>query len=144
MRYFDMVFKNKTLHWFIAIAWTIFLSILLLQPESQTIIPTGIQPAPPSLKREILFSTVHLVTMGFTAIIWCFALGIRKKDYPLIALVMMLVSYGLSVEYLQGFVAGRTAQWWDMLANIIGISLGIYAWISVMTITNFRKFVFTR
>lgn len=123
------IIQNKGIRWAIAIAWTVFLSILLLQPENQPIIPTGVQPAPPSLSRELLFSSVHIITMSVTAILWAFALNIQIKNYRLMALIIVLINFGLGVEYLQGSIPGRTAQWWDMLANVIGICVGLCLWI---------------
>lgn len=122
------LFTGRIFRWAITITWTIFLSILLLQPENQPIIPTGVQPAPPSLSREILFSSVHIIAMSLTALLWCFAFNIRDSTFGVVSLIIVLVSYGLVVEYLQGSVPGRTAQWWDMLANSMGIGLGFWLW----------------
>ncbi len=114
----------------LAIIWTIILTVLLLQPENQPIIPTGVQPAPPSLQREILFSTMHLLTFAITAWIWCFALNMSTDSKLKLAIILVsLLAYGLSVEYLQTGVPGRTAQWWDMLANCIGIMTGCSIWL---------------
>lgn len=38
----------------IALAWTIYLCILLVQPEQQPLIPTTLPPGPPSFERELL------------------------------------------------------------------------------------------
>ena len=34
-------------------------------------------------------------------------------------------SYGALMELLQNFVSGRTASWYDVIANILGIVVGI-------------------
>lgn len=108
----------------LAILWTIVLTILLLQPTTQPIIPTGIQGAPPSLERELLFSTGHILTFAFTVLVWSWALHIRR-GWHLVLLCGLLLAYGVLAEYAQSTVPGRAAQWWDMLANGIGVVLGI-------------------
>lgn len=122
--------RNPFLLYLIAMIWTIVLSIILLQPENQPIIPTGVQPAPPSLEREIFFSSLHIITFTLTAIIWCFALKPNLDSRGLlISFVITMLAYGLTVEYLQSTIPGRNAQWWDMLANCIGIACGLMLWL---------------
>ncbi len=133
----------NALRWAIAISWTIFLSILLLQPENLPIISTGVQPAPPSLGREILFSSVHIIAMSVTALLWCFAFNIKDNLFSIASLAIVLVGYGISVEYLQGSVPGRATQWWDMLANSIGIGLGFWLWYRLKKSTKFKQLAIT-
>lgn len=116
--------------WIIAIGWTLIFSYLLIQPEQQATIHTIVQPAPPSLEREILFTSLHLLTFSFTAWIWCLALCPTEEDQSLlIALGLILLIYGGGAELLQMQIPGRTAQWWDMTANILGILAGIGLWV---------------
>lgn len=118
--------NNRFIRWGIALAWTLYLTILLLQPELQQLIPTGIPPAPPSLEREIFFTVMHLFFFGTTAVLWCFAL--EKELAPTMALLIaaiFLLSFGFVTELAQGTVAGRTPQMGDMLANITGVCLGL-------------------
>jgi VanZ family protein len=118
--------NNRFIRWTLAITWTLCLTVLLLQPELNPVIPTGIQPAPPSLEREILFTIAHLIFFGITALLWSFAL---KKDLALAMALLIaglfLVSYGFVTELAQGTVAGRTPQISDILANTTGICIGL-------------------
>ncbi|MEL6405047.1 MAG: VanZ family protein [Chloroflexota bacterium] len=111
----------------VAIGWTIFLSILLLQPSAQPVINTGVQGAPPSFERELLFSTGHVLTFGFTFLLWCWALALRIQ-WQLVALCAVLMLYGVLAEQVQSTVPGRSAQWWDMLANGLGVLMAYGAW----------------
>ena len=132
--------NSKLLPFIIATIWTVILSIILLQPENQPMIPTGVQPAPPSLKREIIFSSLHLLTFGLTALLWCFSVKPDKQSKILLAMLMiLLITFGLVVEYLQSSIPGRTAQWWDMLANSIGIIGGIVLWLKLSSL-NAKQF----
>lgn len=117
------------LRFVLAIIWGALLSILLLQPAADPIIPTGIPLAPPSFERELFFSLLHLITFGITAMIWCFAFGLSSNNrLQVLTLGLVLLAYGLGVEYLQGSVPNRTAQWWDMLANGLGIVIGMWSY----------------
>ncbi|MEL6524894.1 MAG: VanZ family protein [Chloroflexota bacterium] len=111
----------------VAISWTIFLSILLLQPSAQPVINTGVQGAPPSFERELLFSTGHVLTFGFTFLLWCWALALRIQ-WQLVALCAVLMLYGVLAEQVQSTVPGRSAQWWDMLANGLGVLIAYGTW----------------
>jgi len=53
---------------------------------------------------------------------------VRKR--PLMVLGILLVGYGMIIEFLQG-ISGqqRSAEWWDLAANIMGIILG--GWVSL-------------
>lgn len=118
--------KNRFLRWGLALAWTFFLTVLLLQPEVNQIIPTGIAPAPPSFEREALFTVAHLICFSLTALLWGFALS---KDVPLtmslVIAAVFLLSYGFVTELAQGNVAGRSPQLGDIVANITGIVIGL-------------------
>ena len=118
--------NHRFTRWGLALAWTLYLTILLLQPELQPIIPTGLQPAPPSFEREVFYTSIHLLFFGITAVLWCFAL--EKDLSPMMVLLiaaLFLVSYGFVTELAQGTVPGRTPQVGDMLANITGVCLGL-------------------
>jgi VanZ family protein len=126
MAWLANIIQNRIFRWGITLIWTAFLTVLLLQPEVQQIIPTGIPPAPPTLEREIFFTIAHLAFFGLTAVLWSFALS---KDLPLpmtlLIAALFLLSYGFVSELAQGNVAGRSPQIGDMLANATGICLGL-------------------
>jgi VanZ family protein len=119
-------FDSRSLRWATTLLWTIFLTILLLQPETQSIIPTGIQPAPPSIERELFFSTIHLIMFGITAFLWCLALETYfELRLTLVSVGLFIISYGFVTELAQGMIPGRAPQIWDMIANAIGVMIGI-------------------
>jgi VanZ family protein len=118
--------NNRFIRWGLALAWTLYLTILLLQPELHPIIPTGIPTAPPSFEREVFFTVVHLVFFGITAVLWAFALEKEMSlTMALLIVAIFLLSYGFVIELAQGTVQGRSPQIWDILADIVGVSLGL-------------------
>ena len=121
-------FMNTTpVRWLIALAWLTALTIVLVQPTDNPVIPTGVQPAPPSFTRELYFSTMHGLFFSITAIIWTWTLSqhitLRKATW---IVVIGLLIYGIGTEYAQTLTPGRTPQRIDILANLIGASIG--AW----------------
>lgn len=126
MNFIISIANNRFLRWGFVLAWTLFLTVLLIQPSAQQIIPTGIPEAPPSFEREVFFTCIHLLFFGFTAVLWCFAL--EKELLPTMTLLIaaiVLLSYGFVMEYAQGTIPGRTPQWNDIVANITGVVLGL-------------------
>jgi VanZ family protein len=118
--------NNRFLRWGLALVWTFYLTVLLLQPELKPIIPTGIPSAPPSLEREIEFTIAHLIFFSLTAIFWCRALETELSlTMTLLLAVIFLFSYSFVTELAQSTVPGRTVQIGDVLANITGISIGL-------------------
>lgn len=124
--------------WLITLLWMVALTIVLLQPIDQQIIPTGVKPAPPSFMRELFFSTVHGIAFGITAILWTWTLHnhipLRRAMW---SAVILLFFYGLSTEWIQSQSPGRSAQLIDVLANVLGSVIG--AWLIYGWITNFLR-----
>lgn len=130
MNRFHQLIDNTLFRWGLALLWTVFFTVKLLQPGQQVIVASIIQPAPPSIERELLYTSLHLITFGLTAWVWCFALRVSSDaKQVLITLLVILLVYGASAELLQMRIPGRSAQWWDMLANGLGISVGITVWL---------------
>jgi len=125
----NYLLKNPYIRILLASLWTLFLTIYLLQPENQPVIPQPIPTAPPSFQREVLFTSLHLITFGFTAWLWCFALAKTALNESLWLVAIVLLGYGLSIEFIQSNIPGRNTQVWDMVANGVGILTGIGVWI---------------
>jgi VanZ family protein len=50
-----------------------------------------------------------------------------KKSYTFLLVILLGALYGLSDEVHQYFVPGRYFSWWDLTANVAGVSIG--SWI---------------
>ncbi len=117
----------RPLRWLGAIVWTIFISILLVQPEQQPLIQTGIPPGPNTLEREIFFTTLHLVAFGATCTVWFWAFfGHIAFVRSLVIAVVIAVIIGSVTEYLQTFSPDRYPSLIDFLANAIGAFIMAY------------------
>lgn len=117
--------ENPLLRWLLALAWTALISVLLVQSEQNPMINTGIPPGEPTLEREIVFTTAHLIAFSITSALWFWAwFGHINLRTSLILGVAIAIVIGGVTEYLQSFVPDRQASLFDLLANCIG-ALGI-------------------
>jgi VanZ family protein len=110
----------------LAPAATALLVVLLLQPEQQPIINTGIPPGPPSLARDLFFITGHILWFGLLVVLWrwTFTMRFHPSSALLLAILIALV-VGTSTEFAQRLVPGRGATLVDLLANYVGIVFAV-------------------
>lgn len=64
--------------------------------------------------------TNHLLAFGTLA-----ALGVRAWPARVWQLAWALIAYGAAIEALQSLTAYRTASWADLLADVLGIGIGM-------------------
>lgn len=98
------------------------LTTLSLLPSDQLAVKT---PPIPHLDKWVhfVFYTIAM-TLG--------ALFLRERIHPkkgvkkaLATMAVVLIGYGMIIEVLQGIsVQDRSAEWWDVGANILGIGFG--------------------
>ncbi|QDU36070.1 VanZ like family protein [Maioricimonas rarisocia] len=50
-----------------------------------------------------------------------------QKHAPMRAAIVIALAHGLILEWLQQFVPGRYADWYDVLANAAGVAIGVVA-----------------
>lgn len=127
MKFGLTLLQNRLIRWSVTILWTVFISILLVQPEKQPLIDIGIQPAPITLEREILFTTLHLIAFAITCVLWFWAwFGHLNLSKSLILAIVISIILGTTTEYLQIYSPDRYPSLIDYLANCLGASLAGY------------------
>lgn len=111
----DSPYKNKA-RW-MAIGWTLLIFILFMMPSSG--IPRVRLPLPHADK------IIHLGFFALFCFFWMAANPTRDRGYAWVLLLTSLY-FGWIVEYLQGHWArGRSQDYFDLLADILGSGLGI-------------------
>jgi VanZ family protein len=114
------------LRWTLAPLVTILLVVLLLQPDQQPIINTGIPPGPPSLARDLFFITGHILWFALLVVLWRWMLTMRfHSSSALLLAILIALVVGTSTEFAQKFVPGRGATVVDLLANFVGIGFAV-------------------
>lgn len=136
----DMI-RFRPLRWMITLVWTVFISIILIQPEQNPVISTGIPPGPNTLEREILFTTLHLIAFGTTCGLWFWAwFGHVSLSQSLLLAIVIAIIIGAVTEYMQSFAPDRYPSWIDFFANCTGaLLIAQYIWRKQKTITIINK-----
>lgn len=133
--------QNRPLRWICAIIWTAFISILLVQPEGDPLIYTGIPPAPPTLERELLFTSAHLIAFGVTCAVWFWAwFGHLRLTTSLLMGIVFAIAIGSITEYLQTYSPDRHPSIIDFLANCIGtLTIAYFIWKKQSDVMRWNK-----
>jgi VanZ family protein len=62
---------------------------------------------------------------AFAALAWAAVLGFRERRNYGRYVALGLVAYGAAKEVAQAFVPGRSSEWADLLADSLGIAVGM-------------------
>ena len=117
------IFASTPIRWLLAIAYTLLITVILLQSAVQPVIDTGIPPGPPSFERELFFSIMHVLGFGLLTVLWWWALLVYLPHRrALIVAVVIALVFGAVTEWLQGFAPDRAVQITDFLANCAGVA----------------------
>ena len=113
--------QSPTMRFCAAIAWTILLCILLVQPDDRRLIETGIPRGPNTLPRELFFAAAHLLAFAMTCFLWFRAWSRRMAWRRSLALACgMALFIGGVTEALQAFSPERYPSFGDVAANCVG------------------------
>ena len=112
---------HHTLRWGLALAWTAWLALILVQPGAQPVIDIGMQPAPPTLERELGFALAHIVAFALLTVLWWWAfrrhVTLPRALWLAIAIALLV---GVVTETLQTLAPDRYPSLLDYSANILG------------------------
>jgi VanZ family protein len=104
--------------WLPVAAWMGLIFYLSAQPDL---------PTPPSgLATRLISSAAHVFLFGVLAWLWARAMGGRR--YGLAAAFALTLLFALSDEFHQAFVPGRNPDAWDLVCDMVGAALGLFAW----------------
>jgi VanZ family protein len=114
------------LRWLLTPLATVALVVLLLQPGEQSVTDTGIMQGPPSMARDLLFIAGHIAWFGLLVVLWRWTLVTRfHPQSALVLAVLIALILGTSTEYAQIYIPNRGATLGDLLANGVGVGLGV-------------------
>lgn len=111
-----------------ALAYSALMTLVLVQPSARPVVGPPAPPGPPTLEREILLTTGHIVAFAVLTVLWTwtFAPGVPLRRALLLAVGIGL-TLGLVTELAQSAVPGRGASVLDITANSLA-TLGT-AWL---------------
>ena len=85
----------------------------------------ALSPAPPKVGDTGWDKANHLLAFATLAFVSVWALWPRPRLWGW--LVLALLAYGVGIEVAQSFVPPREADWQDVVADGVGIALGLLA-----------------
>jgi VanZ family protein len=85
----------------------------------------ALSPAPPRAMSTGWDKANHLLAFGSLAFAAVWAVWPRPARWGW--LVLALLAYGLGIEVAQGLLPPREADWHDVVADALGIALGLLA-----------------
>jgi VanZ family protein len=75
----------------------------------------------------------HCVCYAIMAFLWSLYFSQRPerfKNKQKLYIASTIIAFGIIIEYLQLFLTNyRSFDWWDVLANTIGVILGIFSFL---------------
>jgi VanZ family protein len=120
--------KRPALRWVYAVGWTALLLVMLLQSSSQPVIGPAAPPGKPTLAREILLTTGHIIGFGVLTALWWWALVMRMPGrIALIAAMIISLTQGIVTEMAQATIPDRAASVFDLAVN--GVVTLVTAWV---------------
>ena len=72
----------------------------------------------------------HFLSYSWLSVLRFFGFSNAKKA---LAWALLMILLGIGLEFAQGFVPGRFFSIWDMIANSLGVSAGIFCGIIIKT-----------
>ena len=75
--------------------------------------------------------------LAFTVLAWL--CGWAAWPVRILSMAIALVSYAFGTELLQGVIPGRSADLWDVLANLLGLTTGAVIWIGMRRLRAGRE-----
>lgn len=100
--------------------WRALLAVLLI-----AITWLALSPAPPRTVDTGWDKSNHAIAFAALAFTAVWALWPRPRQWLL--LVVALLAYGGAIEVAQSFVPPRSGDWLDLLADGLGITIGLIA-----------------
>jgi VanZ family protein len=100
--------------------WRALLALLIV-----VITWLALSPAPPQTVNTGWDKANHVLAFAALAFVGVWALSRRPRQW--LMLVLALLAYGGFIEIAQSFTPTRQADWQDVLADGIGIALGLVA-----------------
>ncbi len=118
------VLNRRVSRWVFAIAWSVWICILLLQPEANPIIDLGLPSGPQTLVRETFFTSLHVIAFATTCALWCWTwLGHLRLQSSLVIACVIAIAMGAATESLQSLTPDRHPSLFDFAANVVGTFL---------------------
>jgi VanZ family protein len=122
------VFKSPAARWVLAAAYTLLVTVLLVQSSSQPIVGPPAPPGTPDLKREIELTLAHIVVFSALVVVWWWALlTVLPTHRAIFVTLSFVLVFGVVTELAQAVVPDRQPSLFDMAVNwTVAIAAGVF------------------
>ena len=112
------IFKSTPARWLLALAYTLFVTVMLVQSSSQPLVGPPAPPGAPDFWREIELTLGHVCAFaGLVVLLWWALLALLPTPRALFVTVAFAVIFGVMTELAQTLVADRQASLFDLAVN---------------------------
>jgi VanZ family protein len=112
------ILKSHPVRWLLALAYTLLVTVMLVQSSGQPMIGPPAPPGPPSLLRELELTMGHIVAFSGLVVLWWWAMqAILSPPRALFVAVGFAVIFGFMSELAQTLVSDRQASLFDLAVN---------------------------
>lgn len=112
------ILKSTPVRWLLALAFTLLVTVLLVQSSSKPLLGSPAPPGAPDLKREIELTLGHVGAFFGLVVLWWWALqAVLPTPRALFVTVSFAIIFGLLTEMAQTLVADRQASLFDLAVN---------------------------
>lgn len=114
----DKMLHDSVLRWLVALAWTVLVTVLLVQSSSEPVVGPAAPPGDPTLGRELMLVAGHVVAFSvLTALWWWAAQTMMPASRALFVAVVVAMVVGGLTEVAQMAVSDRSASLLDLGVN---------------------------
>jgi VanZ family protein len=114
------ILKSTPVRYVLAITWTLYSTVLLVQSSGNPVVGRPAPPGPPTMDREIILTIGHIVVFSTLVILWQWALStFRPVRAALFVATGFAVIFGVISELAQFAVPDRTVSLGDLSVNVL-------------------------
>lgn len=118
------IIQHPLIRHVIALGWTLFSTVLLVQSSSRPVVGPPAPPGAPDLWREVQLTTGHIVVFSLLVCLWWWAAQSYLPSHrALFVAVVFAAIYGFLTEAAQVFTTTRNPSLYDVVVNWIVIAI---------------------
>ena len=112
------LFRSQPFRLALAFAWTILVTVMLVQSSGHPMVGPPAPPGEPSLTRELELTAGHVVTFFVLVVLWWWSLSSSLSEpRALFVAVGFALIFGILTEVAQSAVPDRQVSLFDLAVN---------------------------
>jgi VanZ family protein len=117
---------SSPLRFGIALGYTLFVVIILVQPTHQPVIDLHLSQETPSLMSQLWFGVGHMLLFALMVLVWAFSFYQRLPLQAAVTLAFCIaLLFGVGTEIGQLIVSARDPSLFDLMTDGLGAALSV-------------------